>query len=132
MQTFLPYPSFRKSAQVLDDKRLGKQRVEAFQILKTLKTGRKAWANHPATRMWRGYEFALMMYMNAMILEWKRRGFKNTMQLANVPLICALPKWYRDPAFHSAHRAALLAKAPEHYSQFGWVEKPEINYVWPV
>ena len=32
MQTFLPYPDFWVSAKMLDDKRLGKQRVEAMQI----------------------------------------------------------------------------------------------------
>ena len=32
MQTFLPYADFQRSAQVLDYKRLGKQRVEALQI----------------------------------------------------------------------------------------------------
>lgn len=36
MQTFLPYPDFNKSAQCLDDKRLGKQRAECLQILKVL------------------------------------------------------------------------------------------------
>ena len=36
MQTFLPYKSFERSVQVLDNKRLGKQRVEAFQILNVL------------------------------------------------------------------------------------------------
>ena len=41
MQTFLPFPDFKMSAQVLDYKRLGKQRVEALQILKTLKIGPK-------------------------------------------------------------------------------------------
>lgn len=33
MQTFLPYANFEASAKVLDYKRLGKQRVEAKQIL---------------------------------------------------------------------------------------------------
>lgn len=33
MQTFLPYPDFALSAKVLDNKRLGKQRLEAKQIL---------------------------------------------------------------------------------------------------
>ena len=33
MITFLPYPDFQKSAQVLDRQRLGKQRLEAKQIL---------------------------------------------------------------------------------------------------
>ncbi|MFN7881952.1 MAG: pyrimidine dimer DNA glycosylase/endonuclease V, partial [bacterium] len=33
MQTFLPSPSFAESARILDNKRLGKQRVECKQIL---------------------------------------------------------------------------------------------------
>ena len=41
MQTFLPYPSFDASAKVLDYRRLGKQRVEAYQILNTI-TGKSA------------------------------------------------------------------------------------------
>ena len=36
MQTFLPYPAFDLSAQVLDRQRLGKQRVETLQVLKAL------------------------------------------------------------------------------------------------
>lgn len=39
MNTFLPYADFQKSAQCLDNKRLGKQRVEAWQIYLTLKKG---------------------------------------------------------------------------------------------
>lgn len=41
MQTFLPYPDFKKSASVLDNKRLGKQRLECLQILRTLWFGRR-------------------------------------------------------------------------------------------
>ena len=36
MQTFLPYPDIEKSLNSLDSKRLGKQRVEAYQILNIL------------------------------------------------------------------------------------------------
>lgn len=36
MQTFLPYPDFCGTALVLDRKRLGKQRVEALQVLRGL------------------------------------------------------------------------------------------------
>ena len=39
MQTFLPYTDFRKSLESLDNKRLGKQRVEAYQIISAI-TGR--------------------------------------------------------------------------------------------
>ena len=34
MQTFLPYPDFARSARCLDNRRLGKQRVESYQILR--------------------------------------------------------------------------------------------------
>jgi len=34
MQTFLPFPDFAESAKCLDNRRLGKQRVEAKQILR--------------------------------------------------------------------------------------------------
>lgn len=55
MQTFLPYSSFSKSASVLDNKRLGKQRVECLQILKALSDPAYGWQNHPAVKMWKGY-----------------------------------------------------------------------------
>lgn len=42
MQTFLPFPDFKQSAQCLDNKRLGKQRVECLQILKALAKGAKS------------------------------------------------------------------------------------------
>lgn len=47
MQTFLPYPNFTASAATLDDRRLNKQVVEAWQIL----TGRVPNRNHPACLM---------------------------------------------------------------------------------
>jgi hypothetical protein len=36
MQTFLPYADYAQSAAVLDQKRLGKQRVETLQIMQVL------------------------------------------------------------------------------------------------
>lgn len=132
MQTFLPYPNFYESAKVLDYRRLGKQRVEAYQILNILKEKRTTggWVNHPATKMWRGYEGLLAKYLNAMILEWKHRGYNNTMNLVDMDCYDT-PPWLGDDRLHSSHRAALLAKMPLHYSQFGWTEKPSIEYYWP-
>ena len=52
MQTFLPYDDFVKSAKVLDYRRLGKQRVEAMQLLKAI-SGQGGWRNHPAALMWK-------------------------------------------------------------------------------
>ena len=63
MQTFLPYPDFNKSIQALEYRRLGKQRVEAYQILRTIKTG-GGWSHHPTVKMWRGHINALKLYHN--------------------------------------------------------------------
>lgn len=85
MQTFLPYPSFYRSVRVLDNRRLGKQRVEAFQILNVLERRRLtpdakiAWRNHPAVIMWLGYDEALKLYYNFCVAEWVRRGNRNNM-----------------------------------------------------
>ena len=78
MQTFVPEDTFAKSVRVLDRQRLGKQRVETLQIMKALAGLSKGWVNHPATRMWRGYEQALLDYQDATCNEWLRRGYKDT------------------------------------------------------
>lgn len=66
MQSFLPYPDFARSARVLDDRRLGKQRVEALQIYRALTREKYGWRNHPAVLMWRSYDEALIAYGIAM------------------------------------------------------------------
>lgn len=132
MQTFLPYKSFKKSVEVLDNRRLGKQRVEAYQILKALAGQTKGWVNHPAVKMWRGHEQALSLYMNHCIIEWTNRGFKNTMKLAEGIGSVDNPVWLGDEKFHASHRSNLLRKFPEHYSQFGWEEKDNLPYIWPI
>ncbi len=131
MQTFLPYPDFARSAACLDDRRLGKQRVEALQILNALRDPLNGWRHHPAVHMWRGYEDALRLYMNAVIAEWVRRGFRNAMPLAEVRGRPAMPPWLGDPAFHASHRSNLLRKDPAYYARFGWTEPPDLPYVWP-
>ena len=40
------------------------------------------------------------------------------------------PHWFGNEQFHSSHRANLLRKDYEYYSQFGWEENPESPYVW--
>ncbi|GAB3960278.1 hypothetical protein GCM10029978_009170 [Actinoallomurus acanthiterrae] len=62
MQTFLPYADFAATARVLDPRRLGKQRVEALQVLRGLTVPGYGWRHHPAVRMWAGYEEALTRY----------------------------------------------------------------------
>lgn len=162
MQTFVPLTSsFDDIAKVLDNKRLNKQALEGWQILMTLLEldphGNhripKGWVNHPAVKMWRGHEITLYMYIEAMVKEWKRRGFKSTIgDKAKATIDVAInkgiikspnipPQWMSHYRFFkavaSSHRLALLNKDYEWYSQFGWDEdpgyKPETyEYLWPV
>lgn len=137
MQTFLPYPDYALSAQALDYRRLGKQRVECLQILKALEGGSKGWASHPATRMWRGHELALCRYAIAMCEEWRARGYNDTLlprfqakldQLTALGRTDAPPPWLGYPGYHAAHRANLKRKDPTFYSAF--TEDPSQPYLW--
>ena len=104
MNTFLPYRSFSRSARCLDWRRLGKQRLEARQILRALRRG-GGWRNH--VLMWKGYEPALSRYMNACIREWRRRGYRTNMPLARTGGKPRMPPWLGSRAFHSAMRSNL-------------------------
>jgi len=134
MQTFLPYPDLLQSVRVLDYRRLGKQRVETFQVLNILldRTPTKGWRNHPVTRMWTGYEEALKLYQNFTIEEWVKRGYKNTMQLEKLDYKrITLPSWFGNKDLHRSHRSNLLRKDYEYYSQY-FDEPADLEYYWPV
>ena len=130
MQTFLPYSDFKKSAQVLDYRRLGKQRVEALQVYKALTVENYGWSNHPIVKMWKGYENALIEYKNIMIQEWIDRGFNNQMGMEtnNEPRI--YPPWLGNEELHASHRSNLLQKDYDYYSRFNWEEEPGRKYIW--
>lgn len=147
MQTFLPYEDFERSAQVLDFRRLGKQRIEAKSIIRInleLTEG-NGWRNHPAVLMWKGYEALLAFYGLVISNEWRSRGYVDEQRAVflrfleefGYPIGSSLlsierPPWLGDEKFHSSHRSALLFKNPEWYSRFNWAEEPKIEYVWPV
>jgi hypothetical protein len=136
MQTFLPYPNFSRSAKVLDVKRLGKQRVECLQILKVLRGETNKWQNHPAVRMWRGYEECLADYGTVICLEWMGRDYKDTclnkIYDLRVTDEVIMPPWLGDERLHSSHRSNLLRKNYDWYSYFQWKESPDLPYYWPV
>lgn len=133
MQTFLPLPDFAASAAVIDRQRLGKQRVETWQILRAL-CGGAGWMNHPATKMWRGHAPALATYGIAICEEWIGRGYRDTMLDRFAPYLTGdviMPPWFGDQAFHAAHRSNLLRKMPEHYRTFWPTDPDDLEYVWP-
>jgi hypothetical protein len=134
VQTFLPVPDFHESARLLDRRRLGKQRVEAWMIhdiLTNPDSRWKSWLRHPVVPMWRGYEDALSLYFWAMVEEWKRRGYRSTIELPVPPGEVELPPWLGDERLHGSHRSRLLQKEPEWYGRFGWREESGRPYWWP-
>src|SRR4051794_19519850 len=149
MQTFLPYPDFERTARVLDNKRLGKQRVETIQVLRALTRPGYGWANHPAVLMWKGYEEALGRYGLTCCEIWTAQGFGDTCAAtivsdlrqvgvtsirsqAELEQAGALPPWLGDDAFHTSHRSALLRKAPAYYASLFPDIPDDLPYVWPV
>jgi hypothetical protein len=135
VNTFLPFADFKASAECLDYKRLGCQRKEAHQILGVLANpDAKGWKNHPAVRMWRGYDDALKAYFNAVVTEWVRRGYKNNYTLFELPEKVEYPWWFGHGDFHFSHQAALVRKLASHYeSKFDELDPKyrELGYAWP-
>jgi len=134
MQTFLPYADFERRAAALDSRRLGKQWVEAFQILRVLRGESRGWRNHPAALMWRGYEGYAWAVSQCVIAEWERREYTNTMARYPLPdgVEIVAPPWLGDEALHASHRSNLLRKDAAFYGRYGWSESPDLPYVWPV
>lgn len=132
VNTFLPYADFTKTAQALDYRRLGKQRVEAWQILRALLGLTQGWRNHPAANMWRGHERALCEYGIAICDEWIARGYKDTMRERFISLhatlpMTGLPAFIGNSEFHLSHQSNLKRKDSDHYA----FEVPtDLPYVW--
>lgn len=145
MQTFLPYQSFIETASCLDMRRLGKQRVETKQILIALSDPTYGWQNHPAVKMWKGYESTLAYYGYTICYEWKLQGYKDEQldwfddQLWNrihkIGLVLnqsdlPIPHWLNDQ-FCISHRSNLIRKLPSHYGKL-WPDIPNnLQYIWP-
>ncbi|MEV3967141.1 MSMEG_6728 family protein [Streptomyces sp. NPDC050698] len=149
MQTFLPYPDFRATALALDRRRLGKQRVEALQVLRGLVVPGYGWRRHPAVKMWLGYEEALVRYGLEICRVWREQGHQDTCAATLVADLAAtrphapirdqerlaaggeLPPWLGDDSFHESHRSALVRKDPDTYADLFPDVPDDLPYVWP-
>ena len=149
MQTFLPYADFGSSARVLDPKRLGKQRVEAIQVLRGLTRATYGWRHHPAVKMWAGYEEALVRYGLDVCAVWCAAGRADTCAAtlaADLAAACGtiairtqadlaaagdVPPWLGDEGWPRSHRSALLRKDPAFYRHLFGDVPDDLPYVWP-
>lgn len=151
MQTFLPRISFIESAKALDNKRLGKQRVEGLQILQII--GRKqgwlpnpnnmrGFRNHPAVKMWEPNPFELVSYVEIICNEWTNRGFKDTVKskvhnlLDYIPIKTISPiHWLYGEEMDKvtiSHQSNLVRKDASFYSPKFPNVPPNIPYHWPL
>jgi hypothetical protein len=131
--TFFISSNPKRTARKLDNRRLGKQRVEAKQIIDALEGKTKGWNNHPCTRSWIGYTDALKDYCNIMIKEWIKRGKNNTMKLYKLEEEPEYPPWASCKKVHYSHQARLIQKDPNFYTDK--FSPPEecltLGYIWP-
>jgi hypothetical protein len=149
VQTFLPYPDFTASAEALDDRRLGKQRVETMQILRALTRESYGWKHHPAVLMWAGHEEALVRYGLDVCDAWRARGRADTVVSTltadaasagitgirtQAELLAAgdVPPWLGDERVHVSHRSRLIQKDPEFYRPRFPGTPEDLECFWPV
>jgi hypothetical protein len=105
----------------------------------------KGWVNHPATKMWRGYEYALALYGSAMCQEWIDRGYNDSLLPEFEAVIAGMeedgidprdprvyPDWLGDDRIHASHRSNLLRKDFSFYSKYKWQEPNDLPYIWPI
>ncbi len=124
MQTFLPHADFKQTAKDLDRKRLGKQRVESWQILKTIQKKKEgqtsgAWINHPCITIWFDHQFALIDYSIEICKEWISRGYNDSMlprfleekkAYLDKGVNCSPPDIVGKACFHLSHQSNLVKK----------------------
>jgi hypothetical protein len=148
VQTFLPYPDFRRSAETLDVRRLGKQRVEGLQVVRGLTVPGYGWRHHPAVKMWVGHLEALGRYTLECCAVWTARGHADTVadtvradllgagvrRVRSQPALARaglLPPWLGREDFHRSHQSSLLRKDPDHYKPLFGDVPDDLPYVWP-
>lgn len=132
MQVFRPYIDWRKSARVLDDRRLGKQRVECKQVLNAILRklglivdGKRGWLNHPIVLTYfnsgRPYIADLAGFFRACVDEWRARGYSSSITLEDISgLLSRVDSAEGTPVTHVhevEYRRILLLKDLNYYFQ---------------
>lgn len=146
VNTFLPFPSFQRSARALTQQHLGRQRTEVVMILRALRGETVGYRHHPATIMWKEYDPALAVYGLTICKEWTSRGYIDRQaaiildmypHLDDLPTTKQmdadgeLPWWIGWAPFHRSHRSNLFRKKPAHYGPALEWDDETMPYVWP-
>lgn len=147
MQTFAPMGrDLTAGFDILDYRRLGKQRVEAWQILNVLRgvdndgypKHHKGWVSHPATRLWEGRTAGLAYYGVLCCQMWRRKGYRDGL-LHRFNEVYELYSEFEDPSppiwldwIADSHKSNLIRKDPEYYGPiWPWIPD-DMPYYWPI
>jgi len=143
MQTWLVANTFEKSATLLDRRRLGAQLYESVHILASLRhknhlliNPKRDVSNHPASKLWVGYERELGAYIYAHLSEWCNRGYKSDINTKNYRVITEglergmynIPSWITSEVIVT-HRNVLYRKNPTFYPK-KWCGDRGMRYDW--
>lgn len=125
MQTFIwmpgddPRQAMWESLYYLDRQRLGKQRVEASQLLDAIDDPGHGWRSHPACKMWMPYRAALVDYYNLSLKAWEARGYRNDLlKLRDAGDDIVYPPFITQGPLRASHRACLVIKNENYYARF--------------
>lgn len=147
MITFLPYNDFVLSLRCLDNKRIVKQVIEAYQMWCCLMNiSHHRWRNTVMVKIWEGYEKALQLYTILALKEAESRITKKgrnyympTMRkhlknynFYDLDNVIEYPEWFGDVRFHDSHKAMLYHKNPIYYIDFEQEGKKYSKYYWPL
>lgn len=125
----------------MDQKRLGKQITEAYQIMQACLLNR-GYIYHSAVDMWSGHEFALLKYQEAFFHEWHHiRGHNDHVAMKHgydlfdtySPMVGKwdyTPPWLGQPELHLGMQANLIRKDPEFYGPIFPGVPDDLPYVW--
>jgi hypothetical protein len=131
--TFVTADTPMECAKVLSTKHLGKQRLEAYQIIRVLLGQQNGYKNHPICKMWYENVDGLKYYYNCCIDEWVARGFKNTMVKYDDIKDPALPWWFTNKQIQACHMASLVRKNDEYITKFNiqnYDSYLDHGYIW--
>lgn len=141
MQVFTPYPDPIECAKALwnDKKRFNKQIIECQQILDAI-DGKKAWNNHPCTKMYKEHREWLMNY--ALCLQeyrnyeryYRTDYYSSARSKGKAVLYSIKADKMRPPflteEFCNQHKRRLFTKAPDLYPKFAEFGTSEINWYY--
>lgn len=154
IQTWLPLPSFKESAESLSDEDLFKQVLDGLRVIELLheiprnesKLPHEYWAAEPIDPlqpggMWRGCEMQLCEYTLEICEEASIRGRRQHPMMEAIAehlewatgedSYMGKPSWFGNIDFHLSHQSALIRKNPSFYRR-KFAADDQMKLMWPV